>query len=130
LHLVSKAECHAGHVTQSFTFIAAMWPHASRPAVNRSAFEWDVLKTRSNESKHGVSFDDATLVFRDKWASEQADDGDHKEERRRAIGSASHQILFVVYTARRNAIRIISARKATRHESESYWKNRLLHARS
>jgi len=88
-------------------------------------FEWDNAKADANFSAHGVSFDLATTVFRDRFAIERLDDReDYGEERFVMIGRAEGNILlFVAYTERKNneRIRIISARRATQNEQEDYF---------
>jgi hypothetical protein len=90
-------------------------------------FEWNEEKNRKNRSKHGVSFETATLVFDDPYALTKRD-AVHDEEEQRfitlgAIGPAA--ILLVVHTSFENTgseevIRIISARAATSRERKSY----------
>ena len=86
-------------------------------------FEWDPRKARSNERKHGVSFEEAESVFFDEQAL-LADDPQPAgtEERFVLLGlSASLRLLVVVHALRdRDVIRIISARKATSAESLDY----------
>ena len=85
-------------------------------------FAWDTNKATVNLSKHNVSFDEAKTVFQDPFYI-VFDDPDHsfEEERRVAIGqSTEDRLLFISYTERGNAIRLISARKATRRERELY----------
>ena len=85
-------------------------------------FEWDDQKASSNLQKHGVSFDEAVSVFGDARALTFAD-ADHSdvEDRSRTYGvSNKTRLLVVVHTERRNGIRIISARKATRYEKSIY----------
>ena len=90
-------------------------------------FTWDARKALRNLTKHGVSFEEAITVFADPDALE-FDDEEHSgsEPRSVRIGfSLLGRILFVVYTVRRmkhgkEAIRIISARQATRKEREAY----------
>ena len=85
-------------------------------------FEWDDQKAASNLSKHGVSFDEAVSVFGDGRALTFTDT-DHSElkDRSRTYGISNKQrLLVVVHTERRNGIRIISARKATRYEKGIY----------
>jgi uncharacterized DUF497 family protein len=84
-------------------------------------FEWDPDKAASNLQKHGVSFETAQKAFADWNAIERFDD-DPDEPRFVRLGMAGGDVLFVVYTERKNAIRIISARKATKHEQEIYFK--------
>lgn len=76
-------------------------------------FEWDDDKAAQNWRDHGVTFEMARAVFRDAFALEWVDTGqDPREERYAMIGMAENRVLFVAYTARRQRIRIISARKA------------------
>lgn len=85
-------------------------------------FEWDDQKTASNLSKHGVSFDEAVSVFGDGRALTFSDtDHSELEDRSRTYGFLNKtRLLVVVHTERRNGIRIISARKATRSEKGIY----------
>lgn len=85
-------------------------------------FEWDADKAQSNQSKHGVSFEDAVTVFGDPGAITIFDD-DHSESEDRFvdIGRAeTGDILVVVYSERDERIRLISSRKATAREREQY----------
>lgn len=87
-------------------------------------FEWDPVKANANYRLHGVTFELAQTVFRDAFAVERQDDReDYGEERFIIIGMAAGQvILLVVYTQRGERIRIISARRATQHEEEDYFR--------
>ena len=83
--------------------------------------EWSKSKANDNLAKHGVSFELAKIVFKDPFAVEFLDDRqDYGEERFVIIGKAERQIFYVAYTERKDAIRIISARKATKNEEETY----------
>jgi len=87
-------------------------------------FEWDPRKSAANRRKHGVSFEEASTVFTDEHAL-LIDDPDHSEDEDRFILlglSASLRVLVVCHCYRQSdeLIRIISARKATRNERESY----------
>lgn len=88
-------------------------------------FEWDETKAKTNLINHGVSFEFATRVFLDPHRLEW-DDGreDYGEERFLTIGLANDKELVVVFTHRIGNVRLISARKANRHEQSEYWKNR------
>lgn len=84
--------------------------------------EWDPAKAAQNLRKHGVSFEDAALVFYDPGRIE-AHDGraDYGEDRWATIGLAYCAVLYVVYTVRHeDTIRIISARKANADERKHY----------
>lgn len=85
-------------------------------------FEWDAAKAHTNLRKHGVSFEQTATVFGDPFAY-TFNDPDHsmREARFITIGQSVDQLLVVVAHAERGrAIRIISARKATRHERSIY----------
>ena len=84
-------------------------------------FEWDVVKARSNLAKHGVDFEAARLVFDDPFALDRLEGGGHSEERCILTGMANGILLTVVYTERGERTRIISARRATRHEQTDYY---------
>jgi len=86
-------------------------------------FEWDSRKAKSNEKKHGVSFEEARSVFFDEQALLLEDPRPLREEERFILLglSASLRRLVVVHAVReRDVIRIISARKATRLETREY----------
>ncbi len=87
-------------------------------------FEWDERKNAENKRKHGVSFEEARAVFLDDHAM-LIDDPDHssREERFILLGLSAAVRLLVVchsYRASDTVIRIISARKATATERETY----------
>ena len=85
-------------------------------------FEWDTDKAKSNLKEHGVSFDEASTVFRDTF-SITIDDPAHSDSEDRFIDiGMSHrgQLLVESYTDRKDRIRIISARRPTRAERKSY----------
>ena len=84
-------------------------------------FQYDPAKAASNLKKQGVSFADAEGVFFDPLAIHQLDPDSEDEERFVAVGMGSAGIILVViYTLRNEEIRLISARRATRHEVKSY----------
>ena len=85
-------------------------------------YEWDDAKAATNLVKHGVSFESACGVFSDPFAIEVLDDRlDYGEERYSIVGMASGRLLFVAYTMRTEAIRIISARGAEPLEQRWYY---------
>jgi uncharacterized DUF497 family protein len=87
-------------------------------------FEWHDAKAEANLQTHGVSFELAKTVFKDRFAIERLDDReDYGEERFLIVGMAEgHVLLFVAYTERENRIRIISARRVTQHEQDDYFR--------
>lgn len=87
-------------------------------------FEWDEEKERRNIKKHGIDFDTAALVFGDSNRIEKFDQlHSDEEDRYITIGSIGGMaiVVMVVYTERGAAIRIISARAATKREKEAYY---------
>jgi uncharacterized DUF497 family protein len=85
-------------------------------------FEWDPAKAERNLKEHGVSFDEATTVFRDTLSITIADP-DHSDSETRFVDigiSHRRKLLVVSYTERNDKIRIISARPATRAERRNY----------
>ena len=89
-------------------------------------FEWDEKKATENYAKHGIDFEHAKLVFNDIYAVERFDDSvPYGEDRFTILGMAEGVILFVVYTERADRIRLISARRATRHEQNDYYQQNL-----
>ena len=85
-------------------------------------FSWDDQKAGANLTKHGVSFEEATSVFDDARALIRHDP-DHSlgEHREIIVGiSDSRRLLFVSFTERRDVLRIISAREATKRERKHY----------
>ncbi len=89
-------------------------------------YVWDENKEKINIEKHGIDFETASLVFEDENRIEYYDEAHSiDEERYITIGMASGTMIIamVVYTERQEAIRIISARKATKQEKEDYYGN-------
>jgi uncharacterized protein len=86
-------------------------------------YEWDSAKETQNRRKHGVEFVDAIAALEDPNRLEDIDAQiEHGEERMKVIGVAHDRVLFVVTAFRgEDTCRIISARKATRHEQDRYY---------
>lgn len=85
-------------------------------------FEWDDRKAATNFKKHGVSFEEASTVFRDSLSATGADP-DHSlgEQRWVTFGiSDLGRLLVVAHTECHDYIRIISARPATKAERKIY----------
>jgi len=87
-----------------------------------SRFEWDVTKATANWRDHGVTFDQGAKAISDPFAIEWIDDREaYDEERINLLGMCDGVLLHVTYTERRERIRIISARRAERHEQNHYY---------
>src|SRR5215475_7386288 len=85
-------------------------------------FVWDPKKAAENLRKHGVDFQEAVTVFADPLARIH-DDPEHSagEHREIIVGHSSRRrLLLVSFTERRDVVRLISARKATRGERKEY----------
>lgn len=87
-------------------------------SVDDIEFEWDGKKAASNLRKHGIDFEDAIAVFEGPVLEIRSDR--KGEVRYMAIGEAEGRVIGVIYTPREGRYRIISARKATKHERSTY----------
>ncbi len=84
-------------------------------------FEFDPTKAQANFRKHGVSFSHAEQALRDPMTVTIEDPDAVGEQRFVSLGiDALGRILVVVHTQRDERTRVISARKASRGESEQY----------
>ena len=83
------------------------------------------LRPRPIQEKHRVRFADAVGVFEDEAALSREDTENRTERRYIATGlDFLGRVLTVVYTYRPNAIRLISARQATKRERQAYERHR------
>ena len=84
-------------------------------------FEWDEAKSNACFESRGFDFAYAARVFFDPDRLIQADTRrSYGEERYQLTGGIEQRVFAVVYTPRREAIRIISARKANQREVRHY----------
>src|SRR4030088_1480457 len=84
------------------------------PDEDKAAFNW---------REHGLEFDEAIRVFQDPFAVERLDTReDYGEERINLIGMCDGVLIHVTYTERGERIRIISARRAEKHEQDDYYR--------
>lgn len=89
-------------------------------------FEWDERKARSNQRKHGLTFETAVQAFYDPLALSEQDRIEGGELRWQMLGRIdATQLALIVYTLHEDEndediIRFISARKAERKERERY----------
>jgi hypothetical protein len=84
-------------------------------------FEWDEEKNTRNKQKHKISFETAAHVFEDPHCIEMFDfEHSTDEDRYIAIGKVG-DVLFVVFTERKESLRLISARLATNAERSLYY---------
>ena len=85
-------------------------------------FKWDSKKAQSNRRKHGITFEEASTISGDPLSITIPDPAHSIGENRFiTIGtSVNGKLIVVVHTDRDDIIRIISARKAARHEARQY----------
>lgn len=83
-------------------------------------FEWDNDKNERNKQLHGISFENAALVFNDKNRIELFDENHSATEDRIITIGKVDKVLFVVYTERGDITGIISARCAEKKERRLY----------
>ncbi len=94
--------------------------------MQRLELVWDARKNRTNQSKHGVSFEEARTAFYDENAKVYFDpDHSQDEDRFLLLGMSQRLRVLVVchcYREKEGKIRIISARRADRGEEQEYWR--------
>ena len=95
------------------------------------SWTWDPNKNDANKRKHKINFEDAQRVFDDPLRITDKDYSYPYEDRFRTIGTVEGRLVFVAHTWAEHesdtdaeAGRIISARKPTRHERQSYEESR------
>jgi uncharacterized DUF497 family protein len=88
-------------------------------------FDWDEAKAAGNLRKHGIAFASVSSAFLDLYGIADEDrDREYGEQRMRLIAMVNGVVLVISYTERDDAIRLISARRANRHEQKIYDRNR------
>ena len=85
-------------------------------------FEWDEEKRLANLRKHGIDFADVENVFADEVYTIVDDRFDYGEIRYLSLGLLFGEIIAISHTETDEIIRFISARKAEKHEQETYFK--------
>lgn len=85
-------------------------------------FEWDPKKAEQNAKKHGVTFEEASIVFGDPLAATIPDPRHSVEESRFVTmgQSVARRLIVVAHVDRGEQVRIIRARLATRRERRGY----------
>ena len=88
-----------------------------------SSFEYDPIKSETNNEKHGINFEEAQAVWEDKFALIVPTKNNEGENRFIIIGAINSKIWSIIFTNRRDKTRIISARRARKEEVYQYEKN-------
>ena len=94
---------------------------ATDPLEDCSGFNWDDANTDKNWERHQVTPEEAEDVFFHEPLTVRSDVRHSKREKRYyALGhTGAGRQLFVVFTVRRELIRVISARDMNRNETEA-----------
>lgn len=85
-------------------------------------FEWDESKRKSNLLNHGIDFVGIEQVFEGETVTILDDRFNYGEDRFVTFGVLEGRVVAIAHTETDEVIRIISVRKATRHEENSYFK--------
>ena len=86
-------------------------------------FTWSDSKRKSNLQQHGLGFIDAPRVFDGLIYTYEDDRFDYSEQRFVTLGVLKGVVVSIVHTETPRQIRIISFRKATKHEQAIFFKN-------
>jgi hypothetical protein len=84
-------------------------------------FTWDEAKRRANLRKHGIDFADAERIFHGFTLTAEDTREAYGERRFLTLGLLEDQVVSVAHTERGEHIRIISIRKAMKHEARLYF---------
>jgi len=84
-------------------------------------FEWHEDKRRANLRKHRIDFLDAETVFAGQTVTFEDTRQHYGERRFVTFGLLQGRVVALVHTEREAAIRILSMRKASKHEERSYF---------
>ena len=86
-------------------------------------FTWSDAKRKLNIEQHGFAFVDARRVFEGPTYTYEDDRFDYSEQRFITLGILDEFVVSIVHTETSRVIRIISLRKATKHEQAIFFKN-------
>ncbi|MDR1934793.1 MAG: BrnT family toxin [Candidatus Accumulibacter sp.] len=84
-------------------------------------FIWDAEKRRVDLQKHGLDFAEAAQVFGGHTLTRPDKRFPYGEQRFSSIGLPGVEVVAMAHTESEDTIRIISMRKAERHERELYF---------
>ncbi len=84
-------------------------------------FEWNEAKRKENIRRHGLDFREVPRVFENELVTDVDDRFDYGETRYYTLGILDHVVVVVSHTEDDDQIRVISFRKAEKHEEEIYY---------
>ena len=85
-------------------------------------FTWNENKRLSNMKKHSIDFADVPAMFDSDVFTIEDTRFDYSETRYITFGLLQYRVIVVAHTEENEVIRIISARKATKNEENTYFK--------
>jgi uncharacterized protein len=119
----AEAECRSQFAPATLDIVYTVVYYGSQGVMAELSFEWDEEKDAANIKNHGIDFLDAALIFENPRMEATDDRADYGELRCIALGLSGETVLHVVYTWRGDdVVRIISARRANRHDAEKYYR--------
>ena len=86
-------------------------------------FTWDKTKRATNLKKHGLDFADAAIVFSGAVFTFEDDRFPYTEQRFISLGLLRGVVVALAHTESAETIRVISMRKAEKHEQQLYFSN-------
>lgn len=81
---------------------------------------WDESKRKLNLRKHGIDFRDAETIFDGPTVTAEDTRLPYGEQRLVTLGLLNGVVVSMTYTERKDDMRIISIRKALKHETRFY----------
>ncbi len=84
-------------------------------------FTWDRAKQQLNLRKHRLDFADAAMVFAGPTFTFVDDRFDYNEDRYVSLGLLRNMVVVIAHSEQMDIIRVISMRKATKHEERIYF---------
>ena len=91
---------------------------------NKRVFEFDNIKSQTNKDKHGISFDEAKLLWQDKNSLVIPAKTIENEDRFALIARFNSKCYVAIFTLRNNNYRIISVRRCRKNEEQNYDNNK------
>lgn len=85
-------------------------------------FEWDEAKRRSNLRDHGIDFTVVEKILAGTTISFVDDRFDYGEMRLQTFGLLNDKVVAITHTETDDVMRVISIRKATKHEEKTYFR--------